>query len=53
MISFNIETLISGKNLPFKTSFIKFDDAIATLKNLLNVAFLEEHLNKTDIENVG
>ena len=53
MISFNFESLNYGKNLPFKTSFIKFDDAIATFTNLLNVAFLEEHLNKTDIENVG
>ena len=53
MISFNIETLNSGKNPPLKTSFIKYGIAIATFKNLLNMAVLEEHLNETDIEKVG
>ena len=52
MISFNIETLNSGENLPLQTSFTKFDVAIATFKNLLNMAVLEEHLNKTDREKV-
>ena len=53
MISFNIETLNSGKNLALQTLFIKFDVAIATFKNMLNMAILEECLNKTDIEKVG
>ena len=35
------------------TLFIKFDVAIATFKNLLNMAVLEERLNKTDIEKIG
>ena len=53
MISFNIEMLNSGKNPPLQTSFIKFDAAISTFKNLLNMAVLEEPLNNMDIENVG
>ena len=53
MISFNTETLNSGENLPLQTSFIKFDVAISVFKNLLDMAVIEEHLNKTDIENVG
>ena len=32
--------------------FIKFDVAIPTFKNLLNMAVLEERLNKTDVEKV-
>ena len=35
------------------TLFITFNVAIATFKNLLNMAILEERLNKTDIEKVG
>ena len=53
MISFNIEMLNSGENPPLKTSFIKFDIAIATFKNLFNMVVLEERLNKMDIEKVG
>ena len=53
MTSFNIETLNSGKNLALQTLFIKFDVAIATFKNMLNMAILEERLNKMDIEKVG
>ena len=53
MVSFNIETLKSGTNLPLQTSFIKFDVAIATLKNLLKMAVLKERLNKKDMEKVG
>ena len=41
MISFNIETPNSGENPLLKSSFIKFDVAIATFKNLLNMAVLE------------
>ena len=42
MISFNIETLNYCENLPLQTLFKKFDVAIATFKNLLNMAVLEE-----------
>ena len=42
-----------GENLPLLTSFIKFDVATATFKNLLNMAVLEECLNKTGIEKLG
>ena len=35
------------------TLFITFNVAIATFKNLLNMAVLEERLNKTDIEKIG
>ena len=52
MIPFNIETLNYGENPPLYTSFIKFYVATATFKNLLNMAVLEECLNKTDIEKV-
>ena len=41
MISFNIGTLNPVKNAPLSSSFIKFDVAITTLKNLLNMAVLE------------
>ena len=47
MVSFNIETLKSGANPPLQTSFIKFDVAIATFKNLVKIAVLKERLNKT------
>ena len=53
MIYFNIETLNYGGNPPSSTSLIKFDVAIATFKNLLNMAVLDKRLNKTDIEKVG
>ena len=53
MIPFNIETLNSDENPPLYTSFIKFDVAIATFKNLLNMGVLEERLDKTDIEKIG
>ena len=45
--------LNSGKNLQLWTSFIKLDVAIGTFKILLKMSVLEEHLNKTNIENVG
>ena len=48
--SFNIETLNSSVNLPKWTSFIKFDAATATFKNLLKMAVLKEHLNETVME---
>ena len=47
MISFNIETLNSGANPPLQNLFIKFDVGIATLENLLKMAVLHKHLNKT------
>ena len=53
IISFNIETLNFGENLLLQISFMKFDIAIAKFKNLLNMAVLEERLNKTDTEKVG
>ena len=53
MICFNIETITSGQNSPLQTPLIKFDIAIATFKNLLNMAVLEERLNKTNVEKVG
>ena len=53
VISFNIETLNSGKNSSLQTSFVRFDVPIATFKNLLNMAVSEERLNKTDIGKVG
>ena len=49
MISLNIETVNSYESLPLSTSLIKFDATIATFKILLNIAVLEERLNKTDI----
>ena len=48
MISFNTEMLNSDENPLLWTLFIKFDVAIATFENLLNMAVLEERLNKTD-----
>ena len=33
--------------------FWAYDVVIATFKNLLNMAFTEKRLNKTDIEKVG
>ena len=53
IVSFNTETLNSGAYPPLQTWFIKFDAAIATSKNLLKMAVLEEHLNKTGMEKVG
>ena len=53
MVSFNTETLNSGANPPLLNSFRKFDVAVATFKNLLKMAVLEDRLNKTDIEKVG
>ena len=54
MVFFNIETLNSGTNHPpLQTSFKNFDVAIATLKNLLKMAFLKERLNETDMEKIG
>ena len=53
MISFNTETLNPGENPQLQTSFIKFDVAMASFKNLLNMVVLEEHLKKTDIEKIG
>ena len=50
---FNIETLNFGVYPLLQTSFIKFDVAIATFKNLLKIAVLEERLNKTGMEKVG
>ena len=52
-ISFNIDRLNSGENPPLQTSFIKLDFAIATFTNLLNMAVLEEPLNKMEIDHVG
>ena len=58
MISFNNETLNSAENTPLQTAVMNFDVAIATFKNLLNMAVLEECLhkeeclNKTDMEKV-
>ena len=50
MISFKIEALNYGKNLSLQTSFIKFDAATAIFKNLLNMAVLEQRLNKTNMQ---
>ena len=52
MVSFNIETLNSGAYPPLYNSFIKFDVAKATYKNLLKMAVLKEGLNETDMEKV-
>ena len=46
----------SSFNEPLSFLFRKFwayDVIIATFKNLLNKAFTEESLNKTDLEKVG
>ena len=53
MISFNTETLSSGKSPPLEILLIKFDVAIANFKNLLNRPVIGECLNITDIEKVG
>ena len=53
MVSFNTETLNSGANPPLYTSFIKFNIAIATFKNLLKMTVLKKRLNETDMEKVG
>ena len=55
MVSFKIETLNAGANLPLKNSFIKFYVAIATFNNLLKIAVLKEKecLNKTYMEKAG
>ena len=53
MVSFNIETLNVGPNLPLQTSFIKFDFPTATFKNLLKMAALKERPNKITMEKVG
>ena len=41
MVSFNTEALNSGANLPLENLFIKFDVAIATLKNQPKMAVLK------------
>ena len=53
MVSFIIETLNSGANPLLQNLFIKFDSATATLENLLKMAVLNKHLNKTDMEKVS
>ena len=53
VVTFNIETLNSGTNPPLQSSFIKFDVAIATFKNVLKMAVLKERLSKTDMKKVG
>ena len=53
MVSFNTETLNSGANPPLWTSFIKFNVAVASFKNLLKMAVLKERLNKTEIKKIG
>ena len=40
------------KSFSNETLNVKFEVAIATLKNLLKIAVLKEHLNKTDMEKV-
>ena len=40
-------------NLLCETLFIKFDAFLVSFKSLLNVAVLEDPLNKIDIENMG
>ena len=53
MVSFNIETLDSGANLPSQTLFIKFEVLIVTFKNMLKMAVLKERLDKTNMEKAG
>ena len=53
MVFIDIETFNSGSNLPLYSSFIKFDVAITTFKNLLMIAVLKERLNKTEVEKIG
>ena len=47
MVSFITETLNSVANPLLQNLFIKFDSAIAALVNLLKMAVLNKHLNKT------
>ena len=53
MVFFNIEALNSDTNPPLKASFIIFDFAIATFKNLLKMTVIKRRLSKTDMEKVG
>ena len=53
MVSFNNDTINSGANLPLQTLLIKFDVAIATFKNLLEMEVLKERFNKKNMEKVG
>ena len=53
MVSFNIETIISGANLSLWKSFIKIGVTVYTLENLLKIAVLNRRLNKADMERVG
>ena len=53
MVSFNIETIISGANLSLWKSFIKIGVTVYTLENLLKIAVLNRRLNKTDMEREG
>ena len=53
MVSFNIEALNSGTNLPLQNSFIKFEVATATFKNLLKMAVFKESPKMMDMEKVG
>ena len=53
IVSFNIEIVIPGANLPFQNSFLKFDVALTTLEDLLKMTVLNKRLNKTDMEKVG
>ena len=41
------------RHLLLYDTFIKFNFATATFKNLLNVAVLKERLNKTDMKKIG
>ena len=50
-LSLNLQLFLAPTQLFFLD--IKFEVAIATFKNLLNLAFLKKCLNKTDIEKVG
>ena len=52
VISFNIETLSSCIKITIIDLLDKTDVAIVIFKNLLNVAVLEEFLNKTNIEKI-
>ena len=52
-IQFKLLNENHGENPPLQTSFIKLDVAIAIFRHLLNMAVLEERLNKTELENVG
>ena len=52
VISFNIETLSSCIKITIIDLLDKTDVAIVIFKNLLNIAVLEEFLNKTNIEKI-